>query len=67
MLSTLLYLVIAVVVIGAIFYLLQLIPGLDPTLIQIIRVLCIVVFVIYVIYILIGLLGGGAPGPALHR
>lgn len=63
MLSTLLYLLIALVVVGAIIYLLKIIPGIDPTLVQIVRVLCIVVFVIYVIYILIGLLGGAGSGP----
>jgi hypothetical protein len=59
MLTLLLQLVIALIIISAIIWLIGIIPGMDPTLVQIVRVLCIVIFVIYIIYILIGVMGGG--------
>ena len=58
MISTLVYLLVALIVVGLIIWLVQQVPGLDPQLVNIVRVVAIVIFVIYVIYILMGLLGG---------
>lgn len=60
MLSTLIYLVIAAIILGLVIWLVQQVPGMAPFA-NIIRVVCIVIFIIYVLYILMGLAGGGAP------
>lgn len=66
MLAILFQLLIAAVVVGVILYLLQLIPGIDPPIIQVIRVVIIAAFIIYILYVLYGLVAGG-PHPALPR
>ena len=57
MIATLLYLVIAAIILGLICWLATHIPTIGPFA-HIIQVGCVVIFVIYVIYILIGLIGG---------
>jgi hypothetical protein len=56
MIATLLYLLIAAIVLGLIVWLATQIPFIAPFA-QIIRVVCVCIFVIYVIYVLIGLVG----------
>lgn len=66
MIATILYLVIAAIILGLICWLIAQIPGVAPFA-HIVQVVCIVIFVVYVIYILIGLLGGaGGHLPALR-
>jgi hypothetical protein len=67
MLGTLLYLIIAAIILGLIVWLVQQIPGVQPFA-HIIYVVCVVIFVIIVIYVLVGLLGGlGGSAPHLPR
>jgi hypothetical protein len=67
MIATLLYLVIAAIILGLVCWLVQQIPGIQPFA-HIIYVVCVVIFVIIVIYVLVGLLGGVGTGhlPSFH-
>jgi hypothetical protein len=56
MIATLLYLLIAAIILGLIIWLASQIPFIAPFA-NIIRVVCVTIFIIYVIMILMGLLG----------
>jgi hypothetical protein len=58
MITSLLYLVIAAIILGLIWWVSTQLPFMAPFA-HIIQVLCVVVFVIYVIYVLIGFIGAG--------
>jgi uncharacterized membrane protein len=66
MIGTLLYLIIAAIILGLVLWLVQQIPGMAPFA-HIIYVVAIVIFVIIVIYVLIGLMGGLGGAPHLPR
>jgi hypothetical protein len=58
MITSLLYLLIAAIILGLIWWVCTQIPFLAPFA-HIIQVLCVVIFVIYVLYVLIGFIGAG--------
>jgi uncharacterized membrane protein len=62
--------VVALLVVGLILWLLSIIPGIDPTIMQIIRAVVIICVVLWLISILLGYGGGIGPtpgGPYLRR
>ena len=67
--SFLISVVIALLVVGLILWLLSIIPGIDPTIMQIIRVIIIVCMVLWLLSVLLGYSGGigVGPGPYLRH
>lgn len=61
----LLYFVMMLLIAGVLLWALSAIPGIDPTIKQIVRIIIIAVIAIYAIYFLFGLFAGG-PG-VIHR
>jgi hypothetical protein len=58
MLASLIYILIAAIILGLVWWVCTQLPFLAPFA-HIIQVLCVVFFVIYVLYVLIGILGSG--------
>lgn len=59
----LIQIVIALLIVGVVLWAVQALPGIDPTIKQIIRVVVIVFVVIYMLYLLMGAFGGSMALP----